>query len=160
MRPEPHPPHPVHIRLCRFPQRQYHPKVCGGHHSDRIHHWQGWSSLQEGGGQSGVKVWGQQLHPQRRQDEGDDSGHEEEEDTSSATQRGWAALNTWASTSVMTSLGHLQRLYFLQRLRNFGMSLRSSATSTAALLRASWPTVSPCGTAALLLWTTNARREW
>ena len=52
----------------------------GRHHShDRMHLWQGQ------GGQSGVMVWGQQPHPQHGQDEGDDSGHEEEEETSLAT---------------------------------------------------------------------------
>ena len=69
------------LRLCRLPQGQHHPKVCGPHRIDRMHHWRGRSGLQEGGGQSGSMVW-QQPHPQHGQDKGDDSGYEEEEGTS------------------------------------------------------------------------------
>ncbi len=52
---------------------------------------------------------------------------------------------TWSThTDAVLKKAH-QRLFFLRRLRKFGMSPASSDPSTPALWRASWPAASPSG---------------
>lgn len=127
-----------------------HSKVHGWCLSDRKHHWQGWKGLQEGGGQSSVRVWGQKPHPHMLQMKEIIVGMRKERrsDWSSSSRsfkwRGWASLNTELSVTVRTPFGHLTAHSRLAGLNSGCTSwggwgslirhLKSSATSSCTII--------------------------
>lgn len=93
---------PVHPWLCNLPPQQHHPEVSWQHRCGRSYHWWRRGSLQERGEQSGGMLCRQQPHPQYRQDHGDDCGHEEGGEMSSAMVylKPWEVLRCGIITAI------------------------------------------------------------